>query len=185
MFISSRTDMSGRKRKISSKSTSSKTKRRRKHRKKSSTEDFVDFRQHVGLLGGLRLDKPNDAHVHIKKVRHFVEQRQHADFFEVLPQILSPRFLYYSRIFHKNYDGLILFLWQYCLLGRWIYHILIHVMTSLNMRVLLHWIIVVFHLKSQWSSSNSSFCSFQRPGWRPQRAGRFDVKLSRAVQNFG
>jgi len=137
MFIFSRTNlkiMSGRKRKISSKSTSSKTKRRRKHRKKSLTEDFVDidFRQHVGLLGGLRLDKPNDAHVHIKKVRHFVEQRQHADLFEILPQILSPRFLYYSRIFHKSYDGLILFLWQYCLLGGCIYHILIHVMTNLN-----------------------------------------------------
>ena len=69
--------MSGRKRKSSSKSTSSKSKRRRKNTKKSSTNDDdvveIDFRKHVGLLGGLRLEKPNDAHSHIKKVRHFVD----------------------------------------------------------------------------------------------------------------
>jgi hypothetical protein len=123
--------MSGRKRKSSTRSTTrSKSKRRRKST--TSTKDVVeiDFRKHVGILGGLRLEKPNNAHMHIKKVRHFVEQRQHADFFEILPKILSPRFLYYSRIFHKNYNGLILFLWQYCLLGEWFKHNLTHVISK-------------------------------------------------------
>ena len=122
--------MSGRKRKSSSKSATTKSKRRRKSTKRSSTKEAVDidFRKHVGLLGGLRIEKANDAHSHIKKVQHFVEQRQHTDFFEILPQILSPRFLYYSRIFHKSYDGLILFLWRYCLLGECI----IHIMTKPN-----------------------------------------------------
>jgi len=92
--------------------------RKRPPSKKDSEVEEIDLRKHVGLLGRFRLEKKGNARHHIRKVRHFVEHRRHADFFDVLQQILKPKFLLYSKITYKNYGDLILFLWQYCLLGK-------------------------------------------------------------------
>ena len=93
-------------------------KRVKKFKKSAKTVEAFDFRRHVSLLGRLHIERPTNAKQHIKKVRQFVEQRNHSDFLEVVGEVLTPKYLYYSQIDSKEYDGLILFLWRYCLLGK-------------------------------------------------------------------
>ena len=93
-------------------------KRAKKIKKSAKTVETFDFRRHISLLGRLQIERPTNAKQHIKKVRQFVEQRKHSDFLQVVGEVLTPKYLYYSQIDNKEFDRLVLFLWRYCLLGK-------------------------------------------------------------------